>query len=274
MRDLRHAFELDDWPLDGKVSGEFRLADRYTRPVGYGRLSILDATAWGEPFDRATSPMRFDGKGVRLDAIDIRKDAGTITGAAYVGWDGTYSFDARGERIPLEKVASLKSGTVEWTGLLHFDAAGASTFASPRYDVQMGADDVSVGGEGDRRGRHALRRQGAPASRSTSSKRPASACPGPGQIEMSDTVDAELQPPVQQDAARSVRAALRAAPFAVHARGRQRQPSASSGSWRTGIGCRRRRRSTRSTSACSTTRSRTTARSASRSRTTSSPRSS
>jgi hypothetical protein len=39
MRDLRHAFQLDDWPLDGRVSGEFRLADRYTRPVGYGRLS-------------------------------------------------------------------------------------------------------------------------------------------------------------------------------------------------------------------------------------------
>ncbi len=147
MRDLRHAFELDDWPLDGMVSGEFRLADRYTRPVGYGRLSIVDATAWGEPIERATSPMRFDGKGVRLDAIDIRKGAGTITGAAYVGWDGTYSFDVSGNRIPIDQVASLKFGAVEWTGQLHFGAAGASTFASPRYEVEMGAEEVFVGGE-------------------------------------------------------------------------------------------------------------------------------
>ena len=207
------------------MSGEFRLSDRYTRPFGYGRLSIVDATAWGEPFDRATAPMRFDGKGVRLDAIDIQKAGGTITGAAYVGWDGTYSFEARGERIPLEKVASLKSGAVEWTGQLHFDAAGASTFASPRYDVQMGAEDVSLGGEAI--GTVAMRFgvKGQPHH-----DRPARGG-GPrrvrgGQIEMSDDDRLRLQPPVQQDAARPVRAALRAAPLAVHARGRQRHPFA------------------------------------------------
>jgi len=147
MRDLRHAFELDDWPLEGKVSGEFRLADRYTRPFGYGRMSIVDATAWGEPIDRATAPMRFQGQGVRLDAIEILKGGGTITGAAYVGWDGTYSFEARGDRIPLEQVASVTYGSVAWAGQLHFKADGASTFKSPRYKVEMSGEDVSLGGE-------------------------------------------------------------------------------------------------------------------------------
>jgi hypothetical protein len=191
MRDLRHAFELDDWPLEGKVSGEFRLSDRYTRPVGYGRLSIVDATAWGEPLASATSPMRFDGKGVRLDAIDIQKDVGTITGAAYVGWNGTYSFDARGERIPLEKVASLKFGAVEWTGQLHFDAAGASTFASPRYDVQMGAEEVSVGGEAI--GTVAMR-FGVKGHLITIDQLEAAGpgVSGAGQIEVSDTMDSDF----------------------------------------------------------------------------------
>jgi hypothetical protein len=191
MRDLRHAFQLDDWPLDGTVSGEFRLSDRYTRPVGYGRLSIVDATAWGEPLDRATSPMRFDGKGVRLDAIEIQKDAGTLTGAAYVGWNGTYSFDARGERIPLEKVASLKVGAVEWTGQLHFDAAGASTFASPRYDVQMGAEEVSVGGEAI--GTVAMR-FGVKGHLITIDQLEAAGpgVSGAGQIEISDTMDSDF----------------------------------------------------------------------------------
>jgi hypothetical protein len=147
MGDLRHAFELDDWPIEGSVSGEFRLSGRYTRPFGYGRLAIANATAWGEPIDRASAPMRFQGQGVRLDAVEILKGGGTITGAAYVGWDGTYSFDARGERIPLAQVASLKYGSIEWAGQLHFDATGASTFKSPRYEVQMGAEEMSVGGE-------------------------------------------------------------------------------------------------------------------------------
>jgi hypothetical protein len=147
MRDLRHAFQLDDWPLEGKVSGEFRLYDRYTRPFGYGRLSIVDATAWGEPIDRASAPMRFEGQGVRLDAIEILKDSGTLTGAAYVGWDGRYSFNALGERIPLDKVELVKSGTAAWTGQLRFTASGASTFSNPRYEVQMSGEDVTFGGE-------------------------------------------------------------------------------------------------------------------------------
>jgi hypothetical protein len=191
MSDLRHAFELDDWPLDGKVSGEFRLYDRYTRPVGYGRLVIADAVAWGEPFERASAPMRFEGHGVRLDAIEIAKAGGTVTGAAYVGWDGRYSFNARGDRIPLETLASIKYGKTEWSGLMRFSAGGASTFKNPRFEVQMGAEDVFLGEEGigavaigfDVKDRLLTIGQLEAAGLGVS---------GSGQIEMSPNVDADL----------------------------------------------------------------------------------
>jgi hypothetical protein len=147
MRDLRHAFQLDDWPLDGKVSGEFRLYDKYTRPYGYGMLQIADAVAWGEPLDLAHAPMRFEGQGVRLDALVIQKGAGTMTGAAYVGWDGTYSFDVTGEHIALDTVSVIRNAKAAWSGEMHFKASGASTFRSPHYTVQMGADDVSIAGQ-------------------------------------------------------------------------------------------------------------------------------
>ncbi len=191
MRDLRHAFQLDDWPLDGKVSGEFRLYDKYTRPFGYGRLAITEATAWGEPFERASAPLRFEGQGVRLDAVEIAKSGGTVTGAAYVGWDGRYSFSTRGDRIPLESVASIKYGKAGWSGLMHFTASGASTFLHPRYEVQMGAEDVFLGEEGigavaigfDVRDRLLTIGQFEAAGLGVS---------GLGQIEMSPNVDAEL----------------------------------------------------------------------------------
>ncbi len=191
MRDLRHAFELDDWPVEGKVSGEFRLYDKFTRPFGYGRLVVTDATAWGEPFERATAPMRFEGQGVRLDAMEITKAGGTVTGAAYVGWDGRYSFNARGERIPFESLASIKFGKTEWSGLMHFSANGASTFLSPRYEVQMGTEDLFLGEEGigavamrfDVRDRLLTIAQFEAAGLGVS---------GSGQIEMSEFVDSEL----------------------------------------------------------------------------------
>ena len=37
LADLRHAFLLDDYPIEGKVSGEFHLYGKYETPFGFGR---------------------------------------------------------------------------------------------------------------------------------------------------------------------------------------------------------------------------------------------
>ncbi len=68
-------------------------------------MAIVDGVAYGEPFETATADVRLEGDGVRLDNIEIVKGGGRGTGAAYVGWNGTYSFnfDARG--IPVESIA-------------------------------------------------------------------------------------------------------------------------------------------------------------------------
>ena len=80
--DLRHAFNLDDYPVEGTVSGEYQLYGKYQTPFGFGRLNIEKGTAYGETFDVATSSLRFEGTGVRLDNIDIKKSTGGVTGAA------------------------------------------------------------------------------------------------------------------------------------------------------------------------------------------------
>ena len=192
MRDLRHAFQLDDWPVDGTLSGEFHLYDKYTRPFGSGHLTIAEMVAWGEPFERAVAPiMRFEGQGVRLDGVEIRKGAGTITGAAYVGWDGRYSFDANGEHIALGTLSMMQYGKVKWSGQMRFSASGASTFQNPHYAVQLGADDVLVADQRigavvirlDVRDRLLMIEQLEAAGLGVS---------GSGQIEMSANTDAEL----------------------------------------------------------------------------------
>ncbi len=147
MVDLRHAFQLDDWPVNGQVTGEFRLYGKYTRPFGYGTLLIADAVAWGEPLERARAQMNFEGNGVRMTGLTIQKGKGAITGGAYVGWDGTYSFDVSGDRIALDTVSLIKYGRAAWSGQMHFKAGGASTFKSPHYKVQMGAADVAFGSQ-------------------------------------------------------------------------------------------------------------------------------
>ncbi|HEY3383276.1 MAG TPA: translocation/assembly module TamB domain-containing protein [Vicinamibacterales bacterium] len=193
LRDLRHAFELDDWPLEGKLSGDFRLSSKYTRPFGYGRMTITGTTAWGEPFEQASASLRFEGTGVRLDAVDMKKSGGTVTGAAYVGWDGRYSFNANGQRIPMESVAAVKYGNTPLSGLMQFSMAGTSTFKSPRYEGRVRIDDVFLGDEGIGQvmGRLNVRERLLTIEQFEAAS-PRLAVSGSGQIEMTPTVDAEL----------------------------------------------------------------------------------
>ena len=39
LKDLRHAFELDDYPVEGSVSGEYHLYGKYETPFGFGGSS-------------------------------------------------------------------------------------------------------------------------------------------------------------------------------------------------------------------------------------------
>jgi hypothetical protein len=149
VADLRHAFEIDDYDVDGLFSGEFHVFGNYLRPFGFGQMAIVDGVAYGEPFETATSAVRLEGDGVRMDSIEIGKGGGRGTGAAYVGWNGTYSFNLDARRIPIESVALAQSeNTPPLSGFVDFRAGGSGTFDSPRYDVRGTISDFFVGDEG------------------------------------------------------------------------------------------------------------------------------
>jgi hypothetical protein len=149
LKDLRHAFELDDWPVDGVLSGEYHLSGKFTTPIGFGNVALTKMTAWREPFDGGTCTLRFEGPGVRVDELNVRKGGGAITGAAYVAWAGTYSFSADGHGIPLESIGALKFDKAPpLSGVAHFKASGASTFLVPKWELSGGIDDIYLGDEG------------------------------------------------------------------------------------------------------------------------------
>ena len=83
--DLRHAFTLDRYPLDGLLSGQFHVFGNYRTPFGYGTMEIEDAIAYGEPLDAAKAAVTLEGKGVRLTAVEMMKGDGRGSGAALHG---------------------------------------------------------------------------------------------------------------------------------------------------------------------------------------------
>ena len=148
MADLRHAFTLDEYDLDGTFSGEFHVNGNYLTPSGLGSMEITDGVAYGEPFESATAGVRLEGEGVRLENIQVSKGGGRGTGAAFVGWNGTYSFNFDARDIPVESLAAAKKSPRPVAGLLDFTAGGSGTFDSPRYDVRATVRDLFVADEG------------------------------------------------------------------------------------------------------------------------------
>lgn len=151
LTDLRHAFELDDYDVDGRFSGEFYAYGPYRGPFGFGQMTIADGTAYGEAFETASSGVRLEGSGIRLDSLQIAKAGGRAAGAAWVGLDGTYSFNLVGRDVPVEHLAlaRARAETVPpLTGRIDFTAGGSGTFERPRYDVRLTVSDLFVGDEG------------------------------------------------------------------------------------------------------------------------------
>jgi len=150
LSDLRHAFDLDDYELDGSFTSEFRVFGSYLTPFGFGQMTLESGLAYGEQFDVATSAIRLEGDGQRLDSLEINKSTGHAFGAAWVGLDGTYSFNLDSSRsLPVETIAMVTFPSAPpLTGRLDFSASGSGTFERPRYDVRGTISDFFVGNEG------------------------------------------------------------------------------------------------------------------------------
>lgn len=200
MKDLRHAFELDDWPVEGLVSGEYNLTGHYETPVGSGALIIDEGIAYGETFDRATANLKFEGNGVRLEKFEVRKSmglpagsqAGLMTGAAWVGWDGNYSFTADGEKIPMESLKTLEYPTAPLSGVLRFKASGTGTFEDPQYDVSFGVVDLFAAEEGIGQVTGHLGLRGELLTLDFEAASPRLAVSGAGRVALTEEMDAEL----------------------------------------------------------------------------------
>ena len=190
--DFKHAFDIDDYNVEGIVTGEYHLYGPYQGPFGFGTLAIDKGVAYGEPFDTATGSLRFEGNGVRIDSIQMRKSGGTAEGAAFVGWNGNYSFNATGRRIPLESVKAMAYPQAPLTGLLEFNADGTGTFEVPRYQFKARIRDLFVADEGVGEVTGRIDVRGETMRLEIEAASPRLAVSGTGRIDLTESQDADV----------------------------------------------------------------------------------
>jgi translocation and assembly module TamB len=155
-------------------------------------MTIENGVAYGEPFQKASSSLRFDGRGVRLDALEMAKGGGALTGAAFVGWDSTYSFNADGRRIPIEHLAFLAFPRAPLSGVADVTAGGSGTFEAPRNDFRFRVNDLFVGEEGVGQVNGTLALRGNELSGEIDAASPRLALTGIGRIALTPQVDADV----------------------------------------------------------------------------------
>lgn len=149
IREFRHAFLMDDWPVDGLTSAELHLYGGYDRPDGFGSLRFDQGVAWKESFEWATASLRFEYAGVRTDGIELHKSTGIVRGAAFSDWHtSTYSFNFDGQRIPVESLDTWRFPTAPLSGLLQFTASGTGSSLDPTYEARGSIADLYAGDEG------------------------------------------------------------------------------------------------------------------------------
>jgi hypothetical protein len=193
VADFREAFDLQDYDVDGSLSGDFHVYGDYERPHGFGNMTIARGLAYDEPFSEASAALEFTGGGVRLTAIDMKKGGGTVAGAAEVHWAGTYTFTVAGRGIAVETLTlTAFPGYPSLYGSLEFTASGAGTFEEPRYDVRYSVSDLFFGDEGigELTGRLSLR--GLLMTYEMEAASPRLAVSSTGRVELNDEMDAEL----------------------------------------------------------------------------------
>jgi hypothetical protein len=190
--DFKHAFNIDDYKVQGTISGDEHVYGPYHGPFGFGTLAIDRGVAYGEPFEAASGSLRFEGNGVRIDGIQMKKGSGTAEGAAFVGWNGTYSFNADGRRLPVESVAALQYPDAPLSGLMEFTADGSGTFAVPRYQFKGQIHDLFLKDEGvgDLTGHLEVR--GTVMTLDLEAASPRLAVSGTGRVELTEGQDADL----------------------------------------------------------------------------------
>ncbi len=149
IREFRHAFLMDDWPVDGLASAELHLYGGYDRPDGFGSLRFDQGVGWKESFEWATASLRFEYAGVRTDGIELHKSTGIVRGAAFSDWHtSTYSFNFDGQRIPVESLDTWRFPAAPLSGMLQFTASGTGSSLDPTYEARGSIADLYAGDEG------------------------------------------------------------------------------------------------------------------------------
>jgi len=137
-----------NYPLTGVMNLHIRAAGTRAAPQGDGTIQITSATLYGQPFQRLTAGLHFQGGEAQFSNIQLVQQDAHVTGdATYNLSTHAFHLNAAGENFDLARIAVLQGSRVAVEGRMNFTASGSGTLEEPVINAELSLHGLTLGRE-------------------------------------------------------------------------------------------------------------------------------
>jgi translocation and assembly module TamB len=138
------AFAGYAYPVSGIVDLHMQLSGTRSAPQGEGSLRLRDGSIYGEPVERFSSDLNFNGEEVELKNIQLTHyESNVAGGATYNPSSHAFRFNLTGGNFDLTRISTLQSARITVTGRADFTAEGTGTLEEPKLNAAIHLHDLS-----------------------------------------------------------------------------------------------------------------------------------
>ncbi len=126
------------YPLTGIVDLHLQVAGTRVAPHGQGTIHLRDGSIYGEPVERFSSDLSFNGEDAELKDIQLTHYDSKVTGdAAFNPSSEAFHFMLTGTNFDLGRISVLQGGRIAVTGRADFTAQGSGTVQQPALNAAI-----------------------------------------------------------------------------------------------------------------------------------------
>jgi translocation and assembly module TamB len=134
----------NSYPITGTVDLHLQVAGTRSTPQGQGHIVLRNGSVYGEPVERFTSDLNFNGEEAELQNIQLTHYESSVTGGAtYNNSSHAFSFSLAGDNFDLTRIAVLQSARIAVTGRADFTATGSGTLEQPTLNAAIHLHDLT-----------------------------------------------------------------------------------------------------------------------------------
>jgi translocation and assembly module TamB len=133
------------YPITGTVDLHLQVAGTRASPQAQGHVLLRDGSIYGEPVERFSSSLNFNGEEAELNNIQLTHYESSVTGGAtYNSSSHAFRFNLTGDNFDLTRISILQSARISVAGRADFTASGSGSLEQPTLNAAIHLHDLTL----------------------------------------------------------------------------------------------------------------------------------